>query len=116
MAYPDFMEAYLVSVNNGSCGTLKHRLELDSNASPPEYREVAGRGDFDYVRCWPVDLGGGQHTWNMDIWYTGTTTACTGYHRFRRKTDADDPRGDYCQWDGSNKDCDAAEANNIEVS
>jgi hypothetical protein len=115
MSYPESMETFLVSVDGNSCGTLKHLVELNSNVNPPEYREVSGGGDFDYVRCWRIDDGSGGQTWRMDIWYNGGTLSCTGYHACRRNADGDDPTGDYCYYDGSSTDCSKVEASNVEA-
>lgn len=109
MSYPAFIEASLVEIDGTSCGTLTQRMELDSNASPPEYNAMSGQGDFDYAKAWRTDLGGGNYTWELRIRYSGGG-ACDGFHDFLRSTAADDPTGDYCLKSGGGSDCDAGKA------
>ena len=112
MPYPTFVMAALVEIDGESCGSLSHRLEFDSTASPPAYNKV-GSGDFIYAKCWRTDLGGGNYTWDLKLRYTGAGP-CNGLYNFRLSTAADDPVGPYCIYSSGNIDCAAGKAGVID--
>jgi hypothetical protein len=112
MAYPNELIAQLISINGSSCGTLTGRCAMVASSNPPEYREVAGGGDFQYIRCWRTTVGGNT-TWNLKFRYTGAGS-CNGLHTFQLSTAADNPVGAYCYLSGGVISCSAGEAATVD--
>ncbi len=62
-------------------------------------------GDFDLVVLFAVS-DGGQSSWQFDVWDFDSGSSCFGIRSFRLETPSTDPIGDYCDWNGTDKDCD----------
>ncbi len=107
MPYPTYVKASLIEIDGNSCGTLEHRLEWKVGATPPEYTEIDGGGDFFSCRCYQATENN-ETTWRLDLVYRELAT-CRGSHAFIRGTAADDPTGDYCIDDGG-PDCSKGKA------
>jgi hypothetical protein len=108
LPYPTYMVAQLISVNGNSCGILSGRVMRVEGSSIPEYREIAGEGDFQYIRCWRTTTADGTITWDLRIRYGGGG-ACNGIHTLQLTTAADDPAGPYCYFANGAMNCDLAQ-------
>jgi hypothetical protein len=111
MPYPSSLTAQLIQINGNSCGTISGILQFDDEAPSPEY--YLTEGDFSYARIWQDDIGGGQKTWYMKLYYQGVGSPCFGLYTFRLSEDADNPVGDYCRWTGSAINCSTGQASAV---
>ena len=101
MSYPMNVEAHLLECNGNSCGILTGQLEYD-DTDGPEYLRASGA--FSHAFMWRVDLGNHVYTWRMQLRYNGGGP-CDGLWVLQRKSNVDDPIGEYCYFNGSTVDC-----------